>query len=103
LSRRPGEIHQAAIPVSAGHGQGWSPEWRVGLQGIGSWVKQWQAGLEQPPGQLHSEQRIRHPGRTGPVWQQNHSPLVLQPSGQPPPDAQLLQVKPKSSQIVAGE
>ena len=51
-------------------------------------VKQWQAGDEHPPGQLHSEQRMRH---TVPVTQQNHSPPVEQPSGQPPPSWQDLQ------------
>jgi hypothetical protein len=45
-------------------------------------VKQWQ----QPPGagQVHSEQRIRQRG-SGPLTQQNHSPEVEQPVGQPPP------------------
>jgi hypothetical protein len=62
----------------------------VGLQGIGSWVKQWQDGFWHPAGQLHSEQRIRQPVRPE-VWQQNHSPPVLQPTGQPPPWAQVLQ------------
>lgn len=51
-------------------------------------VKQWQAGDEHPFGQLHSEQRWRH---TVPVTQQNHSPEVEQPTGQPPPCAQVLQ------------
>jgi hypothetical protein len=55
--------------------QGWSPECLVGLQGIGSWTKQWQLKFAHPGGQLHSEQRIRQPGRTD-VWQQNHSPEV---------------------------
>ena len=50
-------------------------------------VKQWQAGDEHPFGQLHSEQRWRH---TVPVTQQNHSPEVEQPTGQPPPCAQVL-------------
>jgi hypothetical protein len=51
-------------------------------------VKQWHEGFEHPAGQLHSEQRMR---QTVPVRQQNHSPPVLQPSGQPPPYWQLLQ------------
>jgi hypothetical protein len=54
-------------------------------------VKQWQDGLLQPAGQLHSEQRKRHPWRGPPVRQQNHSPPVLHPSGQPPPFWQVLQ------------
>ena len=58
---------------SCAHPHGWSPEWRVGRQGIGTIVKQWQLGFWQPAGQLHSEQRRRHW-----VWgvQQNHSPDV---------------------------
>jgi hypothetical protein len=55
--------------------------------GMCSCVKQWQEGLPQPGGQLHSEQRIRQPFD----WQQNHSPEVWQPSGQPPPCEQSLQ------------
>jgi hypothetical protein len=51
-------------------------------------VKQWQDGFEQPAGQLHSEHRMRH---TVPVRQQNHSPEVVQPCGQPPPWTQVLQ------------
>jgi hypothetical protein len=51
-------------------------------------VKQWQAELLHPLGQLHSEQRCRH---TVPVTQQNHSPEVLQPGGQPPPSTHVLQ------------
>jgi hypothetical protein len=51
-------------------------------------VKQWQLGFAHPLGQLHSEQRWRH---TVPVTQQNHSPPVEQPSGQPPPSWQGLQ------------
>ena len=51
-------------------------------------MKQWQEVFAQPLGQLHSEQRIRH---TVAVTQQNHSPLVLQPAGQPPPCWQVLQ------------
>ena len=58
------------------------------MQGMLSIVKQWQARLLHPLGQLHSEQRCRH---TVPVWQQNHSPEVLQPTGQPPPSRQVLQ------------
>jgi hypothetical protein len=48
-------------------------------------VKQWQ----QPVGQEHSEHRCRQPfGR-----QQNHSPVVVQPTGQPPACTQGLQRK----------
>jgi hypothetical protein len=55
-------------------------------------VKQWQAELLHPPGQLHSEQRCRQiPPPAPSVKQQNHSPEVLQPTGQPPPWAQVLQ------------
>jgi len=57
--------------------QGWSPECSRGEHGIGSCVKQWQ----QPLGHEHSEQRWRH---TVPLRQQNHSPDVEQPIGQPP-------------------
>jgi hypothetical protein len=66
-------------------------------------VKQWQDGFEQPAGQLHSEHRMRH---TVPVRQQNHSPPVLHPSGQPPPSSQVLQLKAvgeRLSQRIAGE
>jgi hypothetical protein len=86
-----GEVHHAAA-LRGGHGHGWSPEWRVGLHGIGSWTKQWQEGFAQPLGQLHSEQRIRQPVLPD-VWQQNHSPPVLQPSGQPPACWQVLHGK----------
>jgi len=48
--------------------------------------------LEQPDGQLHSEHRNRHPARAPPLRQQNHSPPVLQPVGQPPPTEQVLHV-----------
>jgi hypothetical protein len=51
------------------------PEPFVGWHGSASWTKQWQLRFWQPGGQLHSEQRIRHPGRPE-VWQQNHSPDV---------------------------
>ena len=55
-------------------------------------VKQWQAELLHPLGQLHSEQRCRQiPPPSPSVKQQNHSPEVLQPTGQPPPWAQVLQ------------
>ena len=70
--------------------QGSSPECSLGVHGIGRFVKQWHDGLSHPAGQLHSEQRNRHPVRPL-VRQQNHSPPVLQPSGQPPPDWQLRQ------------
>jgi hypothetical protein len=69
---------------------GWSPEYKRGWHGIGKSVKQWQDGFAQPAGQLHSEQRKRQPVRDPLVRQQNHSPPVLQPSGQPPPTAQDL-------------
>ena len=67
-------------------------------------VKQWHAGsLQLPFGpQLHSEQRKRQPTRPL-VRQQNHSPDVMQPSGQPPPCWQVLHVKPRFSQSPAGE
>jgi hypothetical protein len=70
--------------------QGWSPECNLGVHGMGRSVKQWQDGFPQPLGQLHSEQRKRHPVRVPLVRQQNHSPPVLQPDGQPPPSWQLL-------------
>ena len=54
----------------------------------------------QPGGQLHSEQRWR---QTVPVRQQNHSPEVEQPAGQPPPCEQGLHGKPMLSQVGAGE
>jgi len=77
--------------LSGGQAQGWSPECFVGVQGIGSCVKQWQARLLQPLGQLHSEHRIRQPTRPE-VWQQNHSPEVEQPGGHPPAWAHVLHV-----------
>ena len=83
---------------------GWSPEWRRGVHGIAVFAKQWHAGsLQFPSGpQLHSEQRKRHP--TLPlVRQQNHSPEVMQPVGHPPPCSHVLHVKPRFSQICAGE
>jgi hypothetical protein len=49
---------------------------------MGVIMKQWHEVFAQPLGQLHSEQRCRH---SVPVTQQNHSPLVLHPSGHPPP------------------
>ena len=69
------------------HGQGSSSECSLGVQGMLSIVKQWHAGLLHPLGQLHSEQRCR---QTVPVTQQNHSPDVVQPAGQPPPCSQVL-------------
>jgi|SRR6188472_197269 len=67
-------------------------------------VKQWQAELLHPLGQLHSEQRCRH---TVPVTQQNHSPEVLHPVGQPPPSTQVLQgyapAGASESQVCAGD
>jgi len=67
-------------------------------------VKQWHAGSLQlwfDP-QLHSEQRWR---QTPPLdcKQQNHSPEVMQPSGQPPPCWHVLQAKPICSQSGAGD
>jgi hypothetical protein len=70
---------------------------------MSSRVKQWHAELLQPLGQLHSEQRWR---QTVPVRQQNHSPEVLQPVGQPPPCTQVLQgyaVGLSWSQTIAGD
>jgi hypothetical protein len=53
-------------------------------------VKHRHDGLaHDPAGQLHSEQRNRQPTRPL-VRQQNHSPEVMQPSGQPPPCWQVL-------------
>ena len=75
---------------SGGQAHDWSPECSLGVHGTGRFVKQWHDGLLQPAGQLHSEQRKRHPVRPL-VRQQNHSPPVLQPSGQPPPAWQVLQ------------
>ena len=63
------------------------------MHGIAVFVKQWHAGsLQFPFGpQLHSEQRNRHP--TLPLFrQQNHSPDVMHPSGQPPPSWHVLHV-----------
>ena len=70
-------------------------------------VKQWQAAVLHPPGQLHSEQRKRQ-FRRGPLErQQNHSPEVVHPWGQPPPCTQVLQgyvpAGLRFSQIGAGE
>jgi hypothetical protein len=70
------------------------------MHGIAVFVKQWHAGSLQfwfGP-QLHSEQRNRHPTRPL-VKQQNHSPDVMHPVGQPPPYWQVLHVKPTFSQI----
>jgi hypothetical protein len=61
--------------------------------------KQWQLRFAQPGGQLHSEQRYRHPARPPPVKQQNHSPDVWQPAGQPAPSAHVLHGKPAAVQI----
>ena len=74
------------------------------MHGMARFEKQWQAGsLQLPFGpQLHSEQRKRQPTRPL-VRQQNHSPDVMQPSGQPPPCWQVLHAKPRFSQIPAGE
>jgi hypothetical protein len=72
------------------HGQGSSSECSLGVQGMLSIVKQWQAELLHPLGQLHSEQRCRQIPPLS-VEQQNHSPEVLQPVGQPPPWMQVLQ------------
>jgi hypothetical protein len=59
-------------------------------------MKQWQLRFWHPGGQLHSEQRMRH---TVPVTQQNHSPEVRHPAGQPPPSWQVLHGKPAFVQI----
>ena len=63
-------------------------------------VKQWQDMSVQSwfGPQLHSEQRKRQPTRPV-VKQQNHSPEVRQPSGQPAPCWQVLHGKPASVQI----
>ena len=80
-------IYAARLPIlgsfSDTHVQGRSPEWGLGWHGIGRSMKQRQqpCGL----GHEHSEQRKRHPTRDPLVRQQNHSPVVVQPSGQPPP------------------
>jgi hypothetical protein len=73
----------------------------VGWQGTWSCVKQWHDEFPQPGGQLHSEHRMRHP--LG--WQQNHSPEVWQPIGQPPPFEHVLHGKlpARVSQTGAGE
>ena len=80
---------------------GWSPECNRGVQGIGRFVKQWQEPLPQPA-HSHSEQRKRQPTRPL-VRQQNHSPVVVQPLGQPAPSWQVLHGKPMFSQSVLGE
>ena len=59
-------------------------------------VKQWQ----QPGGHEHSEQRCRH---GVPVTQQNHSPVVVQPTGHPPACAHGLQGKSGWVQTGCGE
>jgi hypothetical protein len=59
------------------------------VHGIAVSVKQWHDGFAHPEGQLHSEQRKRQPTRPL-VRQQNHSPPVEQPSGQPPPWTHVL-------------
>jgi len=64
-------------------------------------VKQWHEPLPQPA-HSHSEQRKRQPTRPL-VRQQNHSPVVVQPVGQPPPSWQVLHGKPRFSQICLGE
>ena len=90
---------------SGGQAHGWSPECSRGVHGIGRFVKQWHDGLlhSRRP-QLHSEQRKRQPTRPL-VRQQNHSPPVLQPSGQPPPCWQLLHVyfRGPARRVTAGE
>jgi hypothetical protein len=100
-------IYGARLGIGAwtgGHVHGWSPEWRRGVHGIAVFAKQWHAGsLQFPSGpQLHSEQRKRHPTRPV-VRQQNHSPDVMHPVGHPPPSWHVLHVKPRFSQICAGE
>jgi hypothetical protein len=61
--------------VSGGHAHGGSPECSRGVHGTAMFVKQWQLRFPHPGGQLHSEQRNRHPTRPL-VRQQNHSPEV---------------------------
>ena len=61
--------------------------------------KQWQLRFPQPGGQLHSEQRNRHPLRPPLLRQQNHSPDVWQAAGQPAPSAHVLHGKPAFVQI----
>src|SRR6266576_6479146 len=100
-------IYGARLGIGAstgGHVHGCSPEWRRGVHGIAVFAKQWHAGsLQVPSGpQLHSEQRNRHPTRPV-VRQQNHSPDVMHPVGHPPPSWHVLHVKPRFSQICAGE
>jgi hypothetical protein len=63
------------------HVHGWSPECGRGTHGIAIIVKQWQHGNSDEAGHVHSEQRCLHPFER----QQNHSPDVEQPVGQPPP------------------
>jgi hypothetical protein len=81
-------IYEARLGIGAstgGHVQGWSPECSRGVHGTAMFVKHRHDGLaHDPAGQLHSEQRKRHPTRPL-VRQQNHSPDVMQPSGHPPP------------------
>ena len=72
--------------TTGGHWHGWSPECDLGTHGMLIIVKQWQ----QPGGHEHSEQRCRH---GVPVTQQNHSPVVVQPTGHPPACAHGLQGK----------
>lgn len=86
-------IYAARLPILGSfadtHVHGRSPECTRGWHGIGRSMKQRQhpCGL----GHEHSEQRKRHPTRVPLVKQQNHSPDVVQPSGQPPPCAHGLQ------------
>ena len=71
------------------------------MQGIARSEKQWQ----HQGGQLHSEQRKRHPTRPE-LRQQNHSPEVVHPTGHPPPCAQVLHVNVPPltcSQVGTGE
>jgi len=71
------------------------------VQGIGRLVKQWQEPLPQPA-HSHSEHLKRQPTRPL-VRQQNHSPVVVQPSGHPPPCTHVLHEKPMFSQTCRGE
>lgn len=72
------------------------------MHGIAVSVKQWHVCSALQPPHEHSEQRILQPTRPL-VRQQNHSPVVVQPSGQPPPWTHVLQVKPMFSQSPRGE
>ena len=96
---------EAGIGASTGgHVHGWSPEWSRGVHGIAVFVKQWHAGsLQFPVGRSCTRSSGSGTRPVPLVRQQNHSPDVMQPVGQPPPCSQVLHVKPRFSQICAGE